>query len=74
MFFFFKVLALNRGEQNKVLTVKLTIPKNIEKQFLVLLRKTWVPCDAPGTSCMLTFFEKAVKYMYIVYTLIAKEK
>ena len=74
MFFFFKVLALNRGEQNKALTVKLTIPKNVEKQFLVLLRKTWVPCDAPGTSRMLTFFEKAMKNMYIVYTLIAREK
>ena len=69
MFFFFKVLALNRGEQNKVLTVKLTIPKNVEKQFLVRLRKTWVPCDAPGTSCMLTFFEKAVKYMCILHSL-----
>ena len=43
-----QVLALNRGEQNKVLTVKLTIPKPVENQFLTQLHKTWVPCDAPG--------------------------
>ncbi|KAL9954080.1 hypothetical protein ACROYT_G041574 [Oculina patagonica] len=43
-----QVLALNRGEQNKVLTVKLTIPKPVENQFLSHLHKTWVPCDAPG--------------------------
>ncbi|KAJ7330759.1 RNA binding [Desmophyllum pertusum] len=43
-----QVLALNRGEQNKVLSVKLTIPKPVEGQFLSHLHKTWVPCDAPG--------------------------
>lgn len=42
------MLALNRGEQNKVLSVKLTIPKPVEGQFLSRLHKTWVPCDAPG--------------------------
>ena len=43
------MLALNRGEQNKILTVKLTIPKHVENQFLAHLRKTWVPCDSPGS-------------------------
>jgi len=43
-----QVLALNRGEQNKILTVKLIIPKHVENQFLSHLRKTWVPCDASG--------------------------
>ena len=44
----FQVLALNRGEQNKILTVKLIIPKHVENQFLSHLHKTWVPADAPG--------------------------
>ena len=44
------MLALNRGEQNKVLTVKLTVPRKVEKQFLAHLHMTWVPCDAPGES------------------------
>ena len=43
-----QVLALNRGEQNKVLTLKLNVPKQVENQFLAHLRKTWVPIDAPG--------------------------
>ena len=47
-FLLFQVLALNRGEQNKILTVKLIIPKHVENQFLSHLRKTWVPHDAPG--------------------------
>ena len=44
------MLALNRGEQNKVLTVKLTVPTKVEKQFLAHLHKTWAPSDAPGKS------------------------
>ena len=48
LFLLFQVLALNRGEQNKILTVKLIIPKHVENQFLSHLHKTWVPGDAPG--------------------------
>jgi len=43
-----QVLALNRGEQNKILTIKLTVPEQVEKQFLAHLRQVWIPCDAPG--------------------------
>ena len=42
------MLALNRGEQNKILTIKLTVPEQVEKQFLTHLRQVWIPCDAPG--------------------------
>ena len=45
-----QVLALNRGEQNKILTIKLTVPKQVETQFLGHLRQVWVPYDAPGKS------------------------
>ena len=45
---FCQVLALNRGEQNKVLTLKLTVPKQVENQFLAYLRETLVPTDASG--------------------------
>jgi len=44
-----QVLALNRGEQNKILTVKLTIPTRVENQFLAHLRKTWIPSEASGS-------------------------
>ena len=49
LFPFLQVLALNRGEQNKILTVKLTIPKHVENQFLAHLHKTWVPSDSTGS-------------------------
>ena len=45
-----QVLALNRGEQNKILSVKLTIPTRVENQFLAHLRKTWIPSEASGKS------------------------
>lgn len=57
-----QVLALNRGEQNKVLTLKLNVPKQVENQFLAHLRKTWVPSDAPGNIKML--FNTAVEDAY----------
>lgn len=43
-----QVLALNRGEQNKILTIKLTVPEQVEKQFLAHLRQVWISSDAPG--------------------------
>lgn len=58
-----QVLALNRGEQNKVLTIKLTVPKQVETQFLGHLRQVWVPYDAPGNIKRL--FYSAVEDAYI---------
>ncbi|RMX59849.1 hypothetical protein pdam_00020341 [Pocillopora damicornis] len=43
-----QVLALNRGEQNKILNVKREIPKNVESEFRTALLEKWVPSNASG--------------------------
>ena len=62
-----QVLALNRGEQNKVLTVKLTVPRNVEKQFLAHLHKTWAPRDALGKSECAVYRHYSTTIKYIMY-------
>lgn len=40
------MLALNRGEQNKILNVKREIPKNVESEFRTTLLEKWMPSNA----------------------------
>lgn len=42
MFLFVKVLAVNRGESQKYLTVKISISKDAESRFLAWSRKYWL--------------------------------
>ncbi|XP_078676315.1 S1 RNA-binding domain-containing protein 1-like [Branchiostoma floridae x Branchiostoma belcheri] len=42
-----QVLAINRGESQKILSVKINIPDDVKTRFLAFCERRWVPQNAP---------------------------
>lgn len=61
------MLALNRGEQNKILNVKREIPKNVESEFRTALLEKWMPSNASGAvyQFLLNGLKKNLKIRYV---------
>ncbi|CAH1264026.1 SRBD1 [Branchiostoma lanceolatum] len=42
-----QVLAINRGESQKILSVKINIPDDVKTRFLAFCERRWIPRNAP---------------------------
>jgi transcriptional accessory protein Tex/SPT6 len=57
------VLAINRGESLKVLTVHVRIPEQVSSRFSQFCRARWLPrgADDPASKCIMAAADDAYK-------------